>query len=383
MSLRVWLIGPVTAACGFLALAMGGCSSSSNGTTPADAGDDVVVRRMLDGGGIVGDDSSSAPTYDGTTGKTCTADKDCVSATGPGTNVCSSSVPGVVSGQTVQFWSSPVCIVDPRTTGCDPAPLGEAIGPHYCDGPDDPSSPGICVPFDLNNPQPGEGLCYPKCSYTLGASATGCSGSNVCELDWLFNPTSATAGVMGVGFCSSICQADKDCASLGAGYACQVDVGLCTTKTVTRSKPIGASCVVAADGGADDNTTGACNCFAGETDDGYCSSECVTGGTPCPNGYVCEDGESSSPFTGAPTQTTVTKGVAGFCVPACSLVDGGVPEAGTSTTPEASTEDGGEDAAPAPTTPEAGTSDASGTGGACPGSALCQNTTLSGPDCLP
>jgi hypothetical protein len=374
MSLRIWLVGPVVA-CGLIAVAAGGCSSSSNGAgAPDDAGSDGAIHRMLDGSGAIsGDDGGSGATAtDGTTGKACTTDQDCAAANGPGVNVCSSSFPGSVGGLTVQFWSTPVCIVSPNTP-CDPAPGGDGSGPHYCDGPDKSTSPGLCVPFDLNNPVEGEGLCYPKCSYTLGGSATGCTGSNVCNLDWLFAPTGST--ITGVGFCGSVCQKDADCSALGTGYACQTDLGLCTMKTVTRKKAVGDSCFVASDGGADDDTTGACNCLPSNSGTGFCTSECVTGGAGCPDGWICEDGESATPFTGAPAQTTTTKGVAGFCVPGCTPTDGGVPEA-ASPTPEASTEDDGGDAAPATPATDAAAANV------CPGGSACVTTTLAGPDCL-
>ena len=387
MSFRNWF-GPVVAS-GFLtvvaAVVGGGCSSSaSSGPTPGDASSDVVIRKTLDGSGLLGDDSGdgSDGSADGTTGKICAADKDCVSPTGPGINQCSSNFPGTVGNVNIQFWSTPVCIVPP-TMACDPAPLGQQLGPHYCDGPDVIDSPGICVPFDAQNPQPGQGLCYPKCTYTVGGAATGCAGSNVCNLDWFFAPTAGSNAVTGVGFCGSVCQVDSDCSSLGVGYVCQTDIGLCTTKKVTRPKAVGASCFSASDGGADDNTTGACNCLSGTSGSGICTSSCVVGGTACPDGWVCETDETSNPFPTS-TVTTQTRGVAGFCVQPCSLTDAGSP-VDSGGTPEASAADdaggdggaeGGVDAGPA-NPPDAGA------GGTCPPATTCKAGTLAGPDCQP
>ena len=326
---------------------------------------------MLDGGALgTGDDAAASNLgVDGTTGQICTSDKDCVSATGPGVNVCSIGVAGTVGNVDIQFWSTPVCLIPPTTANCDPAPIGKAPGPHYCDGPDNIASPGICVADDQANPQPGQGLCFPKCSYTLGGTATGCAGSNVCSLDWFSPPTASSSAVTGVGFCQSTCQVDSDCSKLGAGYGCQTDIGLCTTKKVTRAKPIGSGCVASTDGGADDNTTGACNCLSGSSGQGVCTSFCVVGGAACPNGWVCETDETSSPFPGTTvTVSTQTRGVSGFCVPACSLTDAGAAAAGTGDAGEA-------DAAP----------DAGGTpaGQGCPVGTSCQGKTLAGPDCQP
>jgi hypothetical protein len=386
MSFRSWF-GPVVAS-GFIGVVAVGCSSSAAGPSPSDGGTDVIIFKTLDGGGALGDDAGdAAPSVDGTTGKACTSDKDCVSANGPGINVCSSGFPGTVGGVDVQFWSTPICIIPPTAPNCDPAPVGQPYGPQYCDGsgPDDPSSPGICVPADFANPQPGEGLCYPKCTFTVGGKATGCAGSNVCALDWSFAPMTGSTEVTGVGFCQSVCQTDADCSSLGAGIVCQTDIGLCTPKKVTRTKTIGAACSVALDGGADDNTTGACFCFAGNSGSGFCASACVVGGAACPNGWVCDSSETSAPFPGT-TVTSETQGVSGFCLPPCVATDAGTitPDAGTPTdaatvVAEASTGDdasGVADAAPV-VQPDAGQP------GTCPATSTCQASTLAGPDCMP
>jgi hypothetical protein len=374
MSFRMWF-GALVAS-GFIGVLAVGCSSSSSPASSQSSSDGGTIYRTLDGSGAISttDGAAGDDSVDGTTGKACTSDSDCTSTNGPGINVCSSSFPGTVGNVTVQFWSTPVCIIPPTTANCDPAPVGQAYGPHYCDGPDLPTSPGICVPFDFASPVSGEGLCYPKCSFTVGGTATGCAGSNVCSLDWSFEPDAGP--IAGIGFCQSVCQTDADCASLGTGYGCQTDIGLCTQKKVTRTKSIGEACSVALDGGADDNTTGACFCFSGSTGAGFCTSACVTGGVACPNGWVCDSSETDMPFPGV-TETTGTKDVSGFCLPPCSLADAGTADAAPLLTEASTADDSGVDAAPV--TPV----DAGAAASACPGTSTCQAGTLAGPDCMP
>jgi hypothetical protein len=253
----------------------------------------------------------------------------------------------MVAGVSVQLWPTPVCVVppppgdagSPPAGNCDPAPLltdPNGLEVHYCDGPDLPSSPGVCVPFDPSNPQTGLGVCYPRCTFsTTGAAASGCIGADTCAF-LRFNPVplpdagaapdgAAATAVTGVGFCQGTCQHDSDCADLddgGAGFVCQTDLGYCTTMPVVRTKPLGAPCTEA------DSDAGACNCFAGGDGNGYCSTRCVVGGVPCPMGWVCDPGEPAVvTVLGLATTFPVlapTQGMVGMCAPPCSpILDGG------------------------------------------------------------
>ena len=187
MAIRKWY-GAFVAG-GLVGLIAAGCSSS-NESAATDAGDGGFVRKMLDGAiGIgTGDDAGDAGggVVDGTTGKKCSSDSDCHPDGGAGVNMCSVDVGGTITGVTVQLWATPVCLVPPSGSSaqgnCDPVPQGVDDGlPHFCDGPDLATSPGLCLPFDLNNPQPGQGTCYPLCTFVLdGSKPAGCVGTDTC-----------------------------------------------------------------------------------------------------------------------------------------------------------------------------------------------------------
>ena len=138
MSLGRWF-GPL-AAVGLVGIFA--CSSSSGGALASDAGDDSgLIHRTLDGGG---GDADVAIVGDGTSGKTCAKDAEC--SNGPGVNKCSLGLEGTFNGVTFELWTTPICIVPlPTSSGnCDPAPLSDPNGfqIHYCDGPDEATSPG-------------------------------------------------------------------------------------------------------------------------------------------------------------------------------------------------------------------------------------------------
>jgi hypothetical protein len=349
---------------------VGGCSSST--TCPpgytcsqgsATGSSSGIFRRFNDSGA----ETSTTPmiNVDGTTGKACAKNTDCIGDGGAGINKCSSAFAFKFYGVQIQLWASPVCIIPPSATGnCDPAPPGDPTGAnvHFCDGPDDPTAPGICLAFNPSAPVAGQGVCYPKCTFgTDGAAATGCVGASACGLiNYLLDPT--TNAVQGVGFCQSACQNDADCHPLGTTYACQSDLGDCTIKTVARTKHPGDACTTA--GTVNDQTTGACFCDTGAVMSGFCSSVCTVGGNPCPlPGWVCDTGEPTILDFGPgamtfPPLTTQTKGMLGTCTPACTPADAGA------TAPS----DGGADGGPLP---------------ACPGMVTCQTTTIAGPDCQP
>jgi hypothetical protein len=318
--------------------AIAGCTSHATSPGP-DAGQDASTT---------GDASSGVPAS-GTSGRACTTNTDCAGAGGAvvGINVCSNSstVVQTVTGVKAQLWPTPVCIVPPSLVGnCDPAPLAtdpDGLKVHFCDGPDDPSSPGVCVPLDPSNPRTGLGVCYPKCHFQTNATpAAGCVGVDTCAfLGYTLGPAGDAGDdaavpvdgglvLRGVGYCQGSCQSDGDCAALGSGYGCQLDLGYCTLNKVFRSKQLGAACTT------NDSDAGVCNCFTGASGNGFCSSRCVVGGNACPAGWVCDTGEPATvQFTGlGPTTSVVgpTPGMVGMCAPACSPdLDGGRPDAST------------------------------------------------------
>jgi hypothetical protein len=318
---------------GFAAFGLSAACGGGTTAPPHDAG------PGSEGG--TGVDATTGPTPSGTTGQLCDAGCAGANTTGSG-NVCSSTVTLKFDGGSLQVLPTPVCIEPQSVLGnCDPAPLAtdpNGIRLHFCDGPDDPSSPGICVPFNPANPQTGLGTCYPKCQFeTDGAPATGCQGVDTCTfLGYRFAPPDGGTGgcdvadpsciALGVGYCQGTCQSNADCGEDAgdAAAGCQVDLGFCTTKIVDRTKQVGDPCTTA------DSQSGACNCFAGATGNGFCSSRCVVGGTPCPLGWVCDPGEPEfASISGLPGfdggGVTPTQGMAGMCAPACSAgMDGGI-----------------------------------------------------------
>jgi hypothetical protein len=253
-------------------------------------------------------ETSPSNPYDGTTGKACTSDADCTVAGGPGIARCSSSVFAPES-----YYPTPVCILPTCTPVSD-----QQI--HYCDGPDQPSSPGICVPQGTA----GGGICIPKCTYDeTGDAATGCVGKDMC-----FAYTTGTQG--GVGYCWGGCTQDGDCPQ---GQKCQTDQGLCVEGVVPPTKAFGAACTKS------DSDNGVCNClYGGSAETGYCSSFCITGGpATCPAGSIC-DGLEYRQY-GFSTQNP---GLGGFCSSTC------VGDAET-----------------------------------CPANSTCTNIFAAGPDCVP
>jgi hypothetical protein len=268
----------------------GGTSSGGEGGTPTDGG--------------------GPPKYDGTTGKACSSDADCRSATGPNVARCSTTV-----FAPEQYYPTPVCILPT----CSPVSGSTAV--HYCDGPDDPSSPGICAPYGTS----GGGICLPKCTYDKnGGAAVGCTGKDVCN-----TYPAATQG--GVGYCWAGCTRDADCP---AGQKCQTDQGLCVEGVAPPTKAFGTPCTQT------DSNNGACNCLYGSAGSGYCSSFCITGQAGgCPAGATCDALEYRSYGF-----STANPGLGGYCTITC----GGGSDGGT----------------------------------ACPAS-TCTNVFAAGPDCIP
>src|SRR5579863_5646364 len=77
---------------------------------------------------------SSSDSYDGTTGTACTTDADCTSPGGPGIARCSNSVLAPND-----YYPTAVCILPTCS------PVSNSARVHYCDGPDEPGSPGVCI----------------------------------------------------------------------------------------------------------------------------------------------------------------------------------------------------------------------------------------------
>jgi hypothetical protein len=389
-----WQHGCIAGA--FVAVLVAGCSGGVEATSHSG-------NVGSDGGG------PSVLTVDGTTGQPCTTDAQCAAALGPGVNQCSNGFVATVAGVTGQPLPAPVCTLPPTTDNCDPAPSSDPLGdlPHFCDGQDDPSSPGLCVADDPSNPVSGMGTCQPKCTFAVnGATATGCVAPDTCVVANFAAVQSGTSlTVAGYGYCQGTCQHDADCPSqMGVQAFCQTDVGLCTTQPVARTLAVGDACT------ASDYQAGACNCnFDPVSLVGYCTTVCVVGGTPCPTGWVCDTGEPSTLNLGSGniTVSTQTAGLAGYCAPACGGT--GVAIAGAAIGLDAGAGDGGdagiaagmdaeivetgelEAGAPDAGPPEAGSilaSDAAADSGspgalACPAGSTCVSGTVAGPDCVP
>jgi hypothetical protein len=287
------------------------------------------------------------PGFDGTTGLSCTTDADCFSSNGPHVNRCSSDFVFTVGSLQASLFSPPVCIVAPAVSGgvatggnCDPAPASDPNGtlPHFCDGPDDPASPGLCVP-QTSPPQSGQGECLPKCSFGVdGSPPTPCPTNAACGTA-IFTMDQTTGVVVAYGICEGYCRSDADCAPLGAGTSCQVDMGLCTSAPVHRTSTPGAACSSA--------STAACNCVVGSSGTGYCTESCIVGGSDCPTGWVCDSAEPATlDFgTGTPVPVTPTPKLLGECLERCTVPDAGAPQ--------------------------------------CPASATCSDISVAGLDCQP
>lgn len=339
-------------------------ASSAPVAAPTDASPDVgsVVYASNDAG-------TGPLANDETTGLPCTSDAICRNPNGPGKNVCSNGFTVSFYGAQVQLWATPVCVLPPSPLGnCFPG--ADATDIHFCDGPNDPSSPGICIGLDPTDPLTG--LCVPKCTFAAdGGVATGCVGHNACGyLTDLLSVSKQTP--VGIGYCKSACVTNADCADLLSDYECQTDEGNCTLVATQRTKTIGESCSTA--GAVNDETLGTCLCANGSAGSGFCTQQCVVGGPACPANWVCESGEPNSLDFGSGTPFPVSKatpGLIGNCVPSCTAAEV-VPDdaaAGDSSPLEASVDDA--------TQP-----DSTGGGGPCPPGSTCTAGTVAGPDCL-
>jgi len=318
MTSRLALFAPAALRAALLGAILGGCSSPSAhpmGEGPSASSDAAPA-----------DGSTANSEHDETTGQPCASNADCRRDGGPGVNRCSNdpSYAQTIGGVTVQLWPTPVCLEPLAADGqgnCDPAPAGtdpNGRSIHFCDGPDAPSSPGICVAVDPAHPQPGQGVCYPKCTFGTDAAApVGCANHDACVY---YSYSLVDASVTGFGFCQGLCQQDSDCNGLGDEYGCQVDLGFCTTGPLVRTKSVGAACSAA------DEASGACNCdVAGSAGLGYCTSACVAGTSVCPPSWVCDTRQPAIvSFEGSTAEAPVAAaamGMVGTCAPRCSSSD--------------------------------------------------------------
>ena len=211
---------------------------------------------------------------------------------------------------------------------------GQGGSVQYCDGPpDNPTSPGVCVPITgalsgdgLNNTEAG--ICLPQCAFGGGGPASGCIGNDVCNAYGIAAPVAPGTSVPGgLGYCFGGCLENSECP---AGTKCQTDEGICVAVPVPPTIPVGGPCTL------DDDTTQTCNCAYGPSEGGYCTTFCIAGQSGCPSAWVCETYEPTPAFT------TPTAGMGGQCAPSCA--DGGA---------------------------------------ACPGGSKCETTYAAGPDCIP
>jgi hypothetical protein len=347
MAFRKW-VGPALAftLLGAFAGTSNGCGSSSNGGSPQnDASADGPVIHHPEASTPTQDSSMEAATglYDGTSGKQCMTDTDCYGVGGPHQNKCTIDA----LYQDGEIDPTPIC-VDPAP--CDPCggtmPCDQYL--HQCDGPDmSAATPGICIPTTTPE-QAGMGACQPACNFMGDGSApTGCVGKDVCNP---FGFGSQGTTVFGVGICQGGCTADADC----VGEKCDVLRGDCVKSVPARTKNVGDAC-----SGSTDTS-----CFCPWTNAGACTAFCraPAAGTPdpCGAGFACVTFEPTT-FVSATTDASMpgftmqNQGMAGFCLPTCTL--------------------GGQDAGGGPS--EAGAGDAApaegGTGGACPSNWTCQN----------
>jgi len=264
-------------------LACGGTVSDNLGDAGGDASSDSPTASDVVGpsDAIVSIDSSGPTPYDGTVGKACTSDSDC-HANGPNKAKCSI---GVWSPE--EYFPTGVCIIPSCSTVSNDSTL------HFCDGPDDPSSPGICVPGFSG------GVCLPKCTYDKsGGAPQGCAGKDTCF-------TYPTTTENGVGYCWGGCTSDGDCSD---GQHCQTDQGICVVGVTPPTKNVGDACT------KNDTNTEACNCLYGSNNDGYCSSFCIVGQSgDCPSGFTCDPFEYR-----AYGYTTPSSGMAGYCTKSCA-----------------------------------------------------------------
>jgi hypothetical protein len=320
------------------AAAMAGGCSSSKGTQVASSdagGSDGSVVHADSGSGVDSGVDSEAPTYDGTSGKPCSTDADCrTNPAGPGKNFCSTDARfGASGGDTV--YPNGVCVYGQGD--CNSGSDGLI---HYCDGPDQYGSPGVCLP---SSSDPTKGACFPMCTFKPDGSAViGLVGKNACfAYGFIPDPSEPSNAAIGVGYSLGGCDTDADCQT--AGQHCQADRGFCVA-TVIADQPPGTGCNPAA------SPAPACDCSWKGL--GFCKQFCKIGGSECTSSQICDAflpiELSGTNDAAIPGWTAANPGMAGVCSPRC-VVDGGAET-------------------------DAGT---------CYTNSTCQAGDFGGPDCLP
>jgi hypothetical protein len=282
---------------------------------PGDAGTGGGGIDSSAGGGI---DSScgadrngpihTSGSYDGTSGQPCTSEADCDPPGGPGENRCT-----IDNVAPVGLYPTPVCL---DGAPCQPGTDGN---PHFCDGPDDPSSPGVCVPDGA-----GGGNCMPQCQFSPdGMAPVGCLCNDVCAFYMVTADPSGAS--LGIGYCVGGCQTDADCSTAGlTAPFCQTDMGVCVSASFTPEPP-GTSCNVNSL-----QSSPPCNCIVDEsTGLGYCAPFCVVGGAACPCGTTCD-----SSLPAGKGWTVPNPGMAGVCLATCQPDGGSCPPNSTCRSPD-------------------------------------------------
>ncbi|MGD0680173.1 MAG: hypothetical protein ABSC94_32725, partial [Polyangiaceae bacterium] len=211
-------------------------------------------------------------------------------------------------------------------SSCNPGTDGAV---HFCDGPDEPSSPGVCV-----QTSPGVGLCLPECLIPSdGTAPSGCQGLDACVLYSIGTEANSNT-VIGLGYCFGGCTKDTDCPT---GNVCQTNEGICVSTATAPTKALGAACTSADNGTS--TTPANCNClFDSTTSVGICSQFCLVGSTAaaCPAGYVCDSSEPTMVLDDAdaaiPGFAMQNTGLSGYCLPMCTAAGTGCPTTPTGLT---------------------------------------------------
>jgi hypothetical protein len=147
-----------------------------------------------------------------------------------------------------------------------------------------------------------------------GSAPTGCVDKDVCN-PYGFGSQAGMA--FGVGICQGGCVADSDC----AGEKCDVLSGHCVKSVPSRTKNVGDACSGSTDTSCfcPWNNAGACTAF--------CRAPAAGLADPCGAGFACVTFEptslSSTTGPALPGFTVQNQGMAGFCLPTCSLADAG------------------------------------------------------------
>ena len=289
----------VFAGLGVLTLVVSSCGSSNG--SPSDAGGDISHKlHRGESWATGGDDSSiSNSAADGTTGLPLPVERGLRGARQPPASTSAATTPAStpsLSNTTVTLFPTPVCMVPlgngPGGANCDPAPPRRSNGAnfHFCDGPDDPTSPGICIPLTAT-PSPGLGLCQIPCTAALdGTQASGCPGQDTCILQYVgSDPT--TNQPIALGYCRGACEKDADCVDLdtaraaarrrrgGAWTSRRSTSGSAPQTPVTRTKQLGDDVPHHGPRATTTPPARATALSATRRTKGFCTQACIVGGS--------------------------------------------------------------------------------------------------------